>query len=120
MRNRAKCKLCKSIIESTNKQEYIECNCGEIFVDGMENLHCGSRNWNNFLRIDDEDNEIVVKVKDQRKPSKQDLINILDEMIKNIENLPSNAMLTPVTHYDLAAALLLLSSIFRADYDDKN
>lgn len=48
------------------------------------------------------------------KPNKQDLIDMLDEMIKNIENLPSHAMMTPITHYDHCALMILLSSILKA------
>lgn len=51
----------------------------------------------------------------QEKPSKKDLLDMLDEMIKNYENLPPHAMISPITHYDLAAALMLLSSILRAE-----
>ena len=49
----------------------------------------------------------------QTKPTKEELLYELDLFIENIESLPSSAMLTPVTHYDLAAALLLLSSILK-------
>lgn len=48
------------------------------------------------------------------KPTKQELLEMLDEMIKNIERLPSYAMLTPITHYDHCSLLILLSSILRS------
>jgi len=48
------------------------------------------------------------------KPNKQELILMLDEMIKNVENLPRHAMMTPITHYDYCALMILLSSIFKA------
>ncbi len=49
------------------------------------------------------------------KLTKKELLQMLEEMIKNIENLPPNAMLTPVNHYDLFSSLLLVLSIFRAN-----
>ena len=33
-RNRAQCKLCKDVIESTHRHDFVECSCGEIFLDG--------------------------------------------------------------------------------------
>jgi hypothetical protein len=126
MRNRAKCKLCKSEIESFHRYDYVTCGCGEISISGgLETLECSARDWNNFLRIDEEGNEIIVKVKDaiendppsqaQSTPSKQELLQMLSEMISTYENLPQNAMSTPVTHYDLLSSLLLLSAILRSE-----
>lgn len=102
------------------------CKCGEISVDGGSSLKCFARNWNNFIRVDDNGNEIIVKVKnndtkpkeiDSTRPNKKELLAMLDEMIKNTENLPQSAMTSPITHYDFASALLLLSSILRAEDD---
>ena len=114
MRNIAKCRLCESIIESTHEKDYVTCKCGEISVDGGTLLRCAAKNFDNFIRVDDEGNEIIVKVVDAPKPTKEQLIEYLDEMRKNIEKLPTNALLTPVTQYDLASALLLIHSIFKA------
>lgn len=125
MRNRAKCKLCQSIIESFHLNDFVSCKCGEIFVNGgTDDYKCGAGEWSNFLRVDDEGNEIVVKVTDEvkplynEKPNKKELIKLLDEMIKNIESLPPQAMHTSVTQFDLASALLLVSAIFRADCNE--
>jgi hypothetical protein len=52
------------------------------------------------------------------KLSKEQLLEMLDGMIKNIEDLPPNAMNTYITHYDLLSLLMLLSAIFRADASD--
>lgn len=131
MKNKAKCKLCKSIIESFHSTDYVLCKCGEISIDGGESLKCFAKDWNNFLRIDDQGNEIIVKVsktekessssyqKEAPKPNKRDLLNMFDEMIKNIESLPQQAMTLPINHYDFCSALLLLSSIFRSDLKDE-
>lgn len=130
MKNKAKCKLCNSIIESFHATDYVTCSCGEISLDGGNSLRCFANDLFNIIRIDDEGNEIIPKVVDKvdttltqhnpdtdldRKiPTKNDLIDMLDEMIKNLENLPQVAMSMPVTHYDLLSSLLLVSAIFRA------
>jgi hypothetical protein len=124
MRNRAKCKLCKSIIESFHPADYVECSCGEIGVDGGAAMRCLAKNFENFIRIDDNGNEIVVRLESDKekhepvdappKPSQEELLDMLGEMIRNLEKLPVNAMTTPVTHYDLLSALMLISSILRS------
>ncbi len=114
MRNIAKCKLCESVIESVHASDYVYCKCGEIAVDGGDSLRCSAKDWKNFLRVDDEGNEIVVKV-EENKPDKKQLIDMLDEMIKSYENLPQHVLYQPITHADLASSLLLISAILRAD-----
>lgn len=32
--NKAKCKLCNTIVESTHRHDFVMCPCGSIFVDG--------------------------------------------------------------------------------------
>lgn len=126
MRNRAKCKLCSSIIESFHATDYVMCRCGHIAVDGGDAFRCVAKDWNNFLRVDDHGNEIKVKVtesepkaipdvSENQVPTKKEMIDMLDDMIKNIEHLPQGAMSTPINHYDFCSLLVLLSSIFRAD-----
>jgi len=129
MKNRAKCKLCSSIIESFHNTDYVTCKCGHISVYGGPSLmQCGAENWDNFLRVDDNGSEVVVKIRDvnalfdpkkttseiiQDRPTKQELISILDEMIAKIDTLPQHAMTAPISHYDYSALLILLSSIFK-------
>ena len=132
MRNRAKCKLCKDIVESFHVHDYVTCSCGEIAVDGgLQYLKAVAKNWENFLRVDDEGNEIIVKIdcssessiekeaqntqNTQHKPSKVELLEMLHDMIKAIENLPPAGMSTYITHYDYVSLLILLSALFRAD-----
>ena len=123
MKNRAKCRLCNSILESFHRNDYVSCSCGEISIDGgSEYLRCSAKNWANFLRVDDEGNEIVVKVEGTNADDKnvkeappltlKDKINMLDEMIKSFERLPTSAMMQPITHYDHLSALTLLREIF--------
>lgn len=126
MRNRAKCKLCESIIESFHQYDFVTCKCGEISVMAGEGMHCSYKDKENFLRVDDEDNIIIPKfidkdsdVKpldiDRPKPTKQELIQILEDMIKNIENLPPEAMLTNINQYDFMSLMLILTSIFKTE-----
>ena len=55
-----------------------------------------------------------------QKPSKEELLGMMEEMIKNIERLPAGAMVSPITHYDLCSSLMLILSIFRSDCKDCN
>lgn len=137
MRNRAKCKLCNEIIESFHQHDYVACKCGEIAVDGGQSyFKCHAKDFNNFLRVDDEGNEKHIIFKD--KPSEQEenelikekvadelsntqpmtkaqMLDELQRMILKIEELPPQAMQTPITHYDFVSALMLLSAILRAE-----
>lgn len=126
MKNIAKCKLCNSIIESFHTYDYVTCKCGEISITGgTERLECSAKDWVNFLRVDDNGNEIIVKVKDQaneaeaKEPSqslnKKDKIEMLEAMIKGLENLPTNAMSTPINHYDLFSYMAVILSILKEE-----
>ncbi len=122
MRNRAKCKLCQDVIESMHSTDIQICKCGEIGVEGGSAFYCRAKNWENFLRLDDEGNEKAVTIKEgvlehipESKPTKDDLIDMLDEMVKTYEALPQNAMTSPVTHYDVLSVLLVVSALFKAE-----
>ena len=50
--NRAQCKLCDDVIESTSGHDFKYCNCGEIFVDGgLSYLRRGARSFDNFIDL---------------------------------------------------------------------
>lgn len=124
MRNRAKCKLCQTVIESIHQHDYVTCKCGEISVDGGDAYcRCSAISWENFLRIDDENNEIIVTIKNdtvvavlpKSKPTRKELLDMLSEMIAGYERLPSAAMSEPITHYDFVSSLLLIAEVLRAD-----
>lgn len=128
MKNRAKCKLCSTVIESFHATDLLQCKCGEISVYGGDALKCAAKDWGNFLRIDDEGNEIIIKVSElstnqetqnnndtKHIPSKKELLEMLHEMIKSVEGLPQHAMNAPITHYDYASLLILLAALFEAD-----
>lgn len=126
MRNRAKCKKCKHVIESFHRFDYITCECGEISVDGgTDSFKCSARDWGNFIRISDEDEEIPVKVKDEPKAEtivvepvklgKRELVQELLSMANSIESLPKHALHSAATQYDLYALIALLVAIFKSD-----
>ena len=123
MKNRAKCKLCLSVIESFHEGDYVTCKCGHISVSEGLSMGCSALDWNNFLRVDDLGNEIVPKIVDKsddvkplynEKLEKEDKLKMLDEMIKYYESLPSQVLQAPITGYDLLSSLILLSSILRS------
>jgi hypothetical protein len=119
MRNRAKCKKCESIIESKAHNDQMHCKCGEISVNGGEMLGCSAMDWNNFLRVDDEGNVIVPTIQESApKATRKDFLEALDEMIRRIEDMPPNAMVVSINHYDFVSLLVLLSSIFRCESDN--
>jgi hypothetical protein len=127
MRNRAKCKLCGDIIESFHPSDSVGCKCGEIAVSGGAALYTFANDYENFLRIDDCGNEIIVNYKERKNKidsEKQadeppqgstidDLINELDERVKYIENLPQHASASPVNHYEVAMFMLVISTILK-------
>lgn len=125
MKNRAKCKLCKEVIESHFLEDMVECKCGEISVSGGELKNwCAAKNWENFLRIDDDGKEIVPKIKEKEddvkpldiensKPTRDEMIEMLGTMIKSIQELPEQAMTLPVNQYDLLSFMMLTYSILK-------
>ena len=125
MRNRAKCKLCGSVIESFTIEDYVMCACEEIAISGgLVNLQCFAKDFKNFMRIDDNGNEILVSVKEKEdvkpldigsKPTKEELLKMLEELIKSYEKLPQKAMMTPVLHADVVSLMILLLEIMRTN-----
>jgi hypothetical protein len=124
MRNRAKCKLCGDILESFHRHDLILCECGEISIDGgLDYSNCAAKDWNNFLRIDDENNEIIVKViqkdqipleKEKSNPlNRKETIEMLETMLNNIQNLPESGIRSPISHFDLYSYLLPILSILK-------
>lgn len=119
MRNRAKCKLCQSIVESLSEQDYQLCECFEIAVDGgPEGMLAYAHSWENFIRLDDDDNEIIPKIvnkheeKPQSKESDKEIITkTLETMIEAYENLPEAAMTMPITHYDMLTLLYMIKRL---------
>lgn len=132
MRNRAKCKLCNEIIESFALLDCVSCKCGEISIEGGTQAYkAAAKNWDNFLRVDDDGVERAVTVISKGKVSspeqkadvnpldmppitKEDKLAALDDMIKSYESLPSHAMGAYATNYDVLSVLLLVKSLLGA------
>lgn len=120
MKNRAKCKLCDSVIESFIENDYVTCKCGEIAISGgAYRLDVYAKDFGNFLRIDDADNIIIPVVKEKIETKKnlkrEELLETLDHMVKTYEQLPSSALSAPLTHYDALSILTLISALLRCD-----
>lgn len=117
MKNRAKCKLCKQIIESFHPDKWVSCHCGEISINGGESkLGCQANDFGNFIRVDDNGNEISVQYDDltPKKPSKEELMKMFAEMIKKIDELPPIAMSTSINHYDYYNLMVMLYAILES------
>jgi hypothetical protein len=122
MRNRAKCRLCNDILESIHRHDYISCKCEEIAIDGGTAYHkCHARNWENFIRVDDEGNEVIPKIVQAetiKEPSilqppalkETDAKTEIDSLIETYENLPQDALIQPITHYQYLSLLYLLKA----------
>lgn len=110
--------MCRAIIESNSSVDYIVCGCGEIGIGGgSDKLQCYANDFSNFLRVDDEGNDIVVSVKDPSKPTRKELLKMLKEMIENTDKLPSQALFSPVMYSDFVSLMLLLSAILESGVD---
>lgn len=120
MRNRAKCGVCGDIIESISSRDYVSCRCGEIAVDGgAVEFKAYAKSWEHFLRIDDEGIVTKVLVEDEERHMKtstrDELLQMLKDMIDKIEELPPHAMHSFCTHYDLLSFMMLSLALFKSE-----
>jgi hypothetical protein len=125
MKNKAKCKLCSSIIESFFKDDYVQCKCGEIAIAGGDyEFWSRANDYANFLRVDDKGNEILVKTADQKdKPAEQiarpsSAYEELCNMIEADEGLPEKALYQPVNYFDLLRYAMVIKESFK-EYERK-
>jgi hypothetical protein len=51
---------------------------------------------------------------ERAKPTRKELLEMLDHLLERVDELPPHVMYTPISHYEFYSALTLLSSIFRA------
>lgn len=130
-KNKAKCAKCSSIIESFHNLDYVICECGEISLDGGEAMKCYAKDFSNFIRIDENGNEIKPRIiefnllnkvnnqlpvlKKDEPSEKEELLHTLDNLIATLDILPSNLMQNPVNHYDYYSLLLLFKSFLKLD-----
>lgn len=136
MRNRAKCKLCQVIIESLAKNDIVTCKCGEISIQGGNEYYGAiAKDFANFLRVTDDGNEIVVQYIESKpksissqseasqesfpepieRPTREQLLEMLEETLKGIERLPHHALYGPASHADFYSLGALVLSIFKSD-----
>lgn len=135
---RALCKLCSTVIECTNSQDFFSCPCGEVTIDQAHGaFHAAIKtSVSNFICIDDEGNEIIPKYGDNFSwidgasivdpieqngisgeiniGSRRELLSIMDAMIINIDRMPQDAKYAPVTHSDFSELLTLIVALFRS------
>lgn len=123
MRNRAKCRLCKSELESLTRYDVVSCACGEIDIwGGVDELRSRARDYANFLRLDDEGKEIEVKVIDNANNkeevpvteevkhdiTREDKVKLVNSMLDYYERLPQHVLISAPTQYDLKAIYVLI------------
>ena len=112
---KSKCKLCGSVIEGL-EGHIVECNCGEITLDGERKAVMCKTSLSNYVEVDNEGNEIVLVEKE--RPRKEELVNMLYEIGKSYEQLPEIAKVNPVNHYDLETVIMLVVAIMRAEKEE--
>lgn len=54
------------------------------------------------------------------EPTQEELLDVLNEMIKNIEQLPPHAMILPINHYDFCSLMIWLSAFARSCRSSSN
>ena len=132
MRNRAKCRLCGDILESKNRHDNVECSCEEIGIDGgSDYFKAYAKDWRNFIRLDDDDKEVIPKivdkepvpdpVKEERTEAlphnltKKDHIDAITDMINLYDRLPDDELRRPVSQYDHYSLLILIRAFLTAE-----
>lgn len=78
-------------------------------------MACSAKNWSNFLRVDDQGNEIIPKILDNCKQNAinepEKLSSLVDHLISDVERMPDHAKISPITHYDYLSLLMLLKKL---------
>jgi hypothetical protein len=119
--------LCKDIIESLDKHDYVSCSCKEIAIDGGRNyFRCVAGTWSNFLRIADDGSEIEIKISEEKEDAdtknkvdetqdkeitKQELMQHLKDHLNYFEGLPSHVKHSFMTNQDMDSVLRLIYAI---------
>ncbi len=129
MKGKARCKLCETIVypPTSHGVESNTCSCGEITIHKASEQGLLSKgvisiktDKCNLVIIDDEGNEIIPKQQStsstaetfhhkwDAKDEAKDMLNVL---IRRMEQLPSGAMTAPITHSDYYSLLMLLQEL---------
>ena len=128
MKNRAKCKLCNSIIESFHPTDHVICKCGEIELNGGDGMYAKANDFKNFVRVDDRGNEIVVRyhqvqpevnADEQPEEEPKDLgfseaVQELQRLVDLDEQFLKQGNNAPVSRYDLSIYMLYIVKIFKS------
>lgn len=115
-RNRAKCKLCGDILESFHMDDYVKCSCNEISIcGGQDRYFCAANDWKNFVRVDDDDSEIIPMIVDKESMSRKHVkLDMLRNMVETFKNLPDHERYKAITGQDFYSSLSLLLELFES------
>jgi hypothetical protein len=124
--NKAYCSACGYTIESLHPDDYVECQCKTIAVDGGLSMKCYAKDWSKFYRVNDLGERFPVQIQGNVKPldnmsvkpTRTELMKMLRDMIESYERLPPIALYQPVTNADLYSALLLLEACLSSTMED--
>lgn len=61
LHNKAQCKKCNQIIESTHRHDFVKCQCGAIFVDGGQDYIRRGGNFDNIIELSEEIDDKPIK-----------------------------------------------------------
>ncbi len=104
MRNRAKCRKCQDVIESTHVHHFIRCHCESIAVDGGNEYWKMVGNPEDFMRLDDDGNEwkkeqpenkgneVEVKLEEQLVEIRKSIADLYEKIhsLHSLETLVNN------------------------------
>jgi hypothetical protein len=85
-KNMAKCALCGDKIVSKHRYDWVECSCGEIFIDGGNDYwRAGARDFRNLLRYKKGKwvaSEISSPIIDKKKSVVENIMNMITKFCK--------------------------------------
>jgi predicted DNA-binding WGR domain protein len=127
MRNKAKCKLCGSIIESCHPTDYVVCKCGEIELNGGDAMLVRANDFNNLLRVDDLGNEITVRYEriesngqsdkqqqtDLRPSEFNEVVDTLERMLELDEEFLAKGQNSSINRFELIQYMKQIIYIFK-------
>jgi len=96
------------------------CKCGNCGVEGgTEAYKLIWEDLSKIVRLEDDNTETPIKGDAEPapamppvKPSRKEIMDTIGMSIKAFENLPPNAMMAPVTHYDFLSLLITMHALF--------
>lgn len=115
IKNKAKCLLCKETIESYHLYDYVTCKCGEISISGgMHKFEASAKNWDHFVRFDENGNEFKPKIIDKDKDIDTETniaVQTPDELTKTLLDLAKSGEdnSLPMWFYQICSAIFLLN-----------